>query len=84
MNDRDSHRHMVEALKRKNPLLRIWLTVKETSETFGADEIELTLTGHQSATAGPTALKTMRPASSTSTSATSPMWPPSTAASPSR
>ncbi|MCA9986311.1 MAG: hypothetical protein KDE59_18510 [Anaerolineales bacterium] len=55
-NDTTSYNNIVEALRRKNPAIKIWLTVEETAETFGADEIEVTLTGSSSATEGPVTL----------------------------
>ena len=55
-NDEASYNNIVAALKRKNPRLRIWLTVASTAETFGADEIEVTLAGDSRSTVGPTSL----------------------------
>ena len=55
-NDRTSYNHIVEALRRKNPTLKVWLTVNSTAELLGADEIEVTLTGSSSATEGPITL----------------------------
>lgn len=55
-HDPASYKHMVAALRAKNPRLKVWITVDKTAEWLGADEVEVTLTGHSRATRGPTSL----------------------------